>query len=248
MLEGRRYEAGDVEVEAPPMAAVPLGLLTNAAAHGQPMAVVVWAWLQGRYGQYRAGTFPGMNRVAVELGVSRSTVKRALHWLEGAGWLTVQERLDEHGRQTTNRYVLHVRSVERPYDAAQAAAFRAHQRAVRAADLGPVENCAENGRETASVSAFAEGVTGDLGEGVTRDPQSHSLYKEELPTLRVAVESADAAVAEQALRAAYATIGARHPAERYEPDELCSTLTATRGSTSSTGRCAPALMPQEGHP
>ena len=50
--------------------------------------------------------WPGINRIANDLGLSRSTVKRALTDLEKGGWLTRVPRSRENGSRTSNLYFL----------------------------------------------------------------------------------------------------------------------------------------------
>ncbi len=50
--------------------------------------------------------WPGVKRIAADLSLSRSTVKRALTDLEHAGFLTRQERRRENGSRTSNLYML----------------------------------------------------------------------------------------------------------------------------------------------
>lgn len=50
--------------------------------------------------------WPGIKRIAADLHLSRSTVKRALADLERAGFLTRQERRRENGSRTSNLYII----------------------------------------------------------------------------------------------------------------------------------------------
>lgn len=50
--------------------------------------------------------WPGINRIANDLGLSRSTVKRALGDLEKGSWLTCVPRRRENGSRTSNFYFL----------------------------------------------------------------------------------------------------------------------------------------------
>lgn len=45
--------------------------------------------------------FPAINTIAKELGLSRSTVKRALHDLEDADWITRVQRYRENGSKSS---------------------------------------------------------------------------------------------------------------------------------------------------
>ena len=49
------------------------------------------------------GIFPEIDTLAEATGYSPRTIKRALKWLEGHGWI-VREQRRYAGRQTTNRY------------------------------------------------------------------------------------------------------------------------------------------------
>ena len=48
--------------------------------------------------------WPGIRTIAAELGLSRSTVKRALADLEKAGYLRILPRYRENGSSTSNLY------------------------------------------------------------------------------------------------------------------------------------------------
>ena len=52
--------------------------------------------------------WPGLNTVAADLSLSRSTVKRAIRDLEQAGLLKKQPHHRENGSTTSNRYYLSV--------------------------------------------------------------------------------------------------------------------------------------------
>ena len=45
--------------------------------------------------------FPAIKTIAGELGLSRSTVKRALHDLERSGWITREQRYRENGSKSS---------------------------------------------------------------------------------------------------------------------------------------------------
>jgi len=66
----------------------------------------VWLYdfLRARYGGLNA-TFPGIPRIAEELGISRSTVKRALEGLATGGAIEIRTRYLPNGAQTSNEYV-----------------------------------------------------------------------------------------------------------------------------------------------
>lgn len=51
--------------------------------------------------------WPGIRTIAAELGLSRSTVKRALNDLCRAGLLTRESRWRENGSCSSNLYILH---------------------------------------------------------------------------------------------------------------------------------------------
>ena len=48
--------------------------------------------------------WPGLNRMALDLSLSRSTVKRAIADLEKAGYLRKEQTKRKNGSPTTNRY------------------------------------------------------------------------------------------------------------------------------------------------
>lgn len=51
-------------------------------------------------------TWPGINTIAKELSISRSTVKRALHDLENAALIRKEAHYRDNGSATSNRYYL----------------------------------------------------------------------------------------------------------------------------------------------
>ena len=51
-------------------------------------------------------SWPGVKRIAADLSLSSSTVKRALADLERAGFLTRRERRRENGSRTSNLYII----------------------------------------------------------------------------------------------------------------------------------------------
>lgn len=68
-------------------------------------AVSVYMYLRDRTN--RTGTcWPGINTIAKDLNVSRSTVKRALHDLEQSGYLRKDPRRRENGGKTSNLYTI----------------------------------------------------------------------------------------------------------------------------------------------
>jgi len=48
--------------------------------------------------------FPGINTIARDLSISRSTVKRAIHDLEQHGWLERTQRYRENGGKSSMLY------------------------------------------------------------------------------------------------------------------------------------------------
>ena len=66
-------------------------------------AKTVYMYLKDRTNQ--DGTcWPGIKTIACDLGLSRSTVKRAISDLEKAGFLQRYPRLRENGGRTSNLY------------------------------------------------------------------------------------------------------------------------------------------------
>ena len=78
---------------------VPNVLLNNAQLTLQ--AKVVYAKLLS-YAWHNNQVFPGQERMAVELGTSKSTVNRGILELQHQGWLEIRRR----GQGKTNLYVL----------------------------------------------------------------------------------------------------------------------------------------------
>ena len=50
--------------------------------------------------------WPGVKTIARDLGLSRSTVRRALKELERSGWVQRHARYRENGSRTSNLYIL----------------------------------------------------------------------------------------------------------------------------------------------
>lgn len=50
--------------------------------------------------------WPGVKTIASDLGLSRSTVKRALKELECTGWIRKRSRYRENGSSTSNLYTI----------------------------------------------------------------------------------------------------------------------------------------------
>jgi DNA-binding MarR family transcriptional regulator len=70
------------------------------------IGIAIYAVL-ARYANRKTGEcWPAIARIQRTLNLGRSTVKRYLHRLETAGLITVEERLDEEGDHTSNRYTL----------------------------------------------------------------------------------------------------------------------------------------------
>jgi len=68
-------------------------------------ARVVYMYLRDR-ADAEGKCWPGINRIAADLGLSRSTVKRALTDLKKGGYLTQAPRHRENGSRTSNLYFL----------------------------------------------------------------------------------------------------------------------------------------------
>lgn len=65
--------------------------------------VWLYAYLRAEYGGFSA-TFPGIQRIADDFGIGRSTVQRSIRGLIDAGALDVEVRIRPDGGQSTNRY------------------------------------------------------------------------------------------------------------------------------------------------
>lgn len=63
-------------------------------------AAVVYMYLRDRAGSAKQ-CWPGINRIAADLKLSRSTVKRALADLEAAGRVTREARFRDNGSQSS---------------------------------------------------------------------------------------------------------------------------------------------------
>lgn len=68
-------------------------------------AKLVYLYLYDRMDRERKA-WPGLNTIAQELSLSRSTVKRAIADLERAGLLKKEPHYRENGSATSNRYYL----------------------------------------------------------------------------------------------------------------------------------------------
>ncbi len=68
-------------------------------------AITVYMYLKDR--SDKNGTcWPGIKTIAKDLGLSRSTVKRALHDLTDKGYLVKEERHRSNGSRTSNLYIV----------------------------------------------------------------------------------------------------------------------------------------------
>jgi len=65
----------------------------------------VYMYLKDRMDAERK-CWPGIRRIAADLRLSRSTVKRALKELEQSGYLKRERRCRESGGDTSNLYIL----------------------------------------------------------------------------------------------------------------------------------------------
>lgn len=68
-------------------------------------ARAVYIYLRDRAGK-GSDCWPAVNTIASDLQLSRSTVKRALHDLVGAGLVDKESRYRENGSNTSNRLIL----------------------------------------------------------------------------------------------------------------------------------------------
>ncbi len=68
-------------------------------------AIAVYMYLRDRSdGQGKC--WPGINKIASDLGLSRSTVKRALNELTAKGYLQKESRFRPNGSSTSNLYTV----------------------------------------------------------------------------------------------------------------------------------------------
>jgi len=65
-------------------------------------AKLVYVYLHDRMDSERK-TWPGINRIAADLSLSRSTVKRAIADLVKAGYIRKEEAYRKNGSHTSNR-------------------------------------------------------------------------------------------------------------------------------------------------
>ena len=68
-------------------------------------AKAVYMYLQDRMDTERK-CWPGIRRIAADLRLSRTTVKRALRELEQSGYLRRKQRIRENGGSTSNLYIV----------------------------------------------------------------------------------------------------------------------------------------------
>ena len=68
-------------------------------------AKLVYLYLYDRMDKEKKA-WPGLNTIAKDLSVSRSTVKRAIRDLEKAGLIRKEPHFRENGSATSNRYYL----------------------------------------------------------------------------------------------------------------------------------------------
>lgn len=68
-------------------------------------ARAVYMYLKDRAGRGQ-DCWPALNTIARDMGLSRSTVKRALHDLTGAGLVEKESRYRENGSHTSNRLII----------------------------------------------------------------------------------------------------------------------------------------------
>jgi Uncharacterized membrane-associated protein/domain len=68
-------------------------------------AKLVYVYLHDRMDKNRT-SWPGIIRIATDLTLSRSTVKRALRDLERAGYIKTEAAFRENGSSTSNRYLV----------------------------------------------------------------------------------------------------------------------------------------------
>lgn len=68
-------------------------------------AKLVYIYLHDRQDKEKKA-WPGLNTIASDLSISRSTVKRAVRDLEQAGLIRKEPHLRENGSATSNRYYL----------------------------------------------------------------------------------------------------------------------------------------------
>lgn len=87
-----------------PYAIVPAWVLAEV----DPTALAVYVALALKADRGNHECWPSVNTLAAELGMSYTTVYRALGRLRDAGAVDWSQRITEHGGQTSNLYVVHV--------------------------------------------------------------------------------------------------------------------------------------------
>jgi DNA-binding MarR family transcriptional regulator len=113
-----------------------------------------------RFANRRTGEcWPTIPRIARMLDLGRSTVKRYLHRLQKAGLISIEERWDEEGDRTSNRYTLLAPDPE-------AVAKRQEQGASPA--VLPAATATEGGRSAADPPSVPCGALG--GSTTTPEP------------------------------------------------------------------------------
>lgn len=98
-LDGGNPTSGKATYEHP-MALLPTALIRDPKISGN--AKLIYAAI----GTHTPNPFPSQALLASYLGMSVSTVKRALKEIQEAGWVRVQYRYDKKGRRSSNGYVL----------------------------------------------------------------------------------------------------------------------------------------------
>ncbi len=79
-----------------------LAIPANAGlSHVERLMLLV---LANRMSEAQGHCWPGMESIASQAGVSRSTALRAIQSLQDEGWIEVENRTAENGRKTTNLY------------------------------------------------------------------------------------------------------------------------------------------------
>ena len=68
-------------------------------------AIALWLYLSRRANK-EGQCWPGINRIARELHMRRSTVKRAIDDLEASHWLTTEQRWRSDGGSTSLMYTI----------------------------------------------------------------------------------------------------------------------------------------------
>lgn len=68
-------------------------------------AKLVYVYLHDRMDKEKK-TWPGINRIATDLSLSRSTVKRAINDLVKAGYVRKEAAYRKNGSHTSNRYFI----------------------------------------------------------------------------------------------------------------------------------------------